>query len=150
MEAVIVMARVDRLRQLGLDFDRKLVSGQHVEPGAVVALAQREHRRQHGRGGVGKQSVDAVLGDRELRVVVIVGVHRDPVGERGETRGHFHISADHGAAFVGRKAERPEIGAHDMPRFGGVAGERQPEAVEDGTLAQVHDIGRNAGGLWCR
>ena len=40
----IVMARVDRLRDLGLDLDGKLVGGQHVEPGAVVALAQRQHR----------------------------------------------------------------------------------------------------------
>ena len=96
---------------------------------------------------MGEQAVDAVLGDRKLGIVVIVGMNRDAVGEGGETRRHFHAGADNGAAFVCRDAERFEIGAHDVAGFGGIAGEREPEAVEDGTLAQVHDRGGNGGGF---
>ena len=37
VEAVVVVPRVDRFRDLGLDFHAELVGGQHVEPRAVAA-----------------------------------------------------------------------------------------------------------------
>jgi hypothetical protein len=48
-----------------------------------------------------QQAIDAVLGHRELRVVVIVGVNREPVGECCEARGHSQLASDDGASFVG-------------------------------------------------
>ena len=150
METVVVVARVDRLGDLGLDFHRDLVGGQHVEPGAVADLAQRQRRRQRRRGGVGEQPVDAVLGDRELGVVVIVGVDRDAVGEGGEARPGPSESVP--MTVLPLSVGQPSVFrycANDVARFGGVAGEREPDAVEDRALAEVHHIGRDAGTLSC-
>ena len=82
------MARHDRLGHLALDLDADVVGEHQIRAAAPVALGERQHRRQRGRGRMREQSVDAVLRDRELRVVEVVGVDRDAVGERREARRH--------------------------------------------------------------
>ena len=86
VEALLVMARQDRLGHLAFDFDADLIRGHQVAAAPPVALGERQHRRQRRRGGMRQQAIDAILRHRELRVVVIVGVDRDPVGERCKTR----------------------------------------------------------------
>ncbi len=150
MEAVVVVPGVDGLRQLGFRLDGKLVGGEHVQARAIVALAQRQHRRQRRGGGVREQAVDPVFGNGELRVVVIIGVDGDAVRERGEARRHFHGGTDDGRALVGRNAERLEIGAHDAAGFRGIAGKREPQGIEYRALAESHDIGGDVGGVRVR
>ena len=114
MKAVIVMSRIDRFGDFGLHFHRDLVGGQHVEARAAVAFAQREHGRQCRCSGVREQSIDPIFRDGELRIVVIIGVHRDSVGKCSKTRWKFEIRADHGAA-ASRTAERFEIMRSNRP-----------------------------------
>jgi len=95
---------------------------------------------------VREQPVDAVLGDRELRVVVIVGVDRHAVREGGEARRHLEPTADHGAAFGRGAAERAQVAAHDVAGPGDRAREREPDAVEDRALAQMRHLRGNVGG----
>ena len=150
VKAVLIVARVHRFGELGFDFHRDLISGEHVAPGAAVALADRQHRRQCRRRRMGEQPVDAVLGDGKLGVVVVVGMDRNAVGERGEARGHFHAGADDRAAFGDCAAERAQMLAHDMARLGNTARECQSDAVENGAFAEVHHVGGNVVGARAR
>ena len=86
VEAVVVVPGRDGLGDLAFDFDAHVIGREQVLPGAASRFAERERRRKHGDGGMREQSVDAIFGDGELRVVVIVGVDEDAVGEGGEAR----------------------------------------------------------------
>jgi hypothetical protein len=139
VEAVLVMARRDRLGDLALDFHADLVGQHEVRTAAPVALRDRERGRQRGRRGMGEQPVDAVLRHGELRVVEVVGVDREAVGERGEARRQAQAAADHGAALSAAMPERLEVAARDVAALRGGAGEREPDAVEHRALAEVRD-----------
>ncbi len=143
VEAVLVVPRQDRFGDLAFDFDADLVGGHHVPAAATIALRQRQHGRQRRRGRMREQSVDTVLRDRELRVVVVVGVYRETVRERGEARGQAHAGADHDAAVLARDAERREVALRDAPGLRHGAGERQPQAVEHGAPSEMRDVRRN-------
>ena len=104
VKTLLIVPRQDRFGDFAFDFDADLIREHQIRSAAPVTLGEREHRRQRGRGRVREQAVDAVLGNRELRVVVIVGVNREAVGECGETRGHSQLAADNGAALVGGDA----------------------------------------------
>ena len=147
VKAVLVVPRQNRLGDLAFDFDADLIGEHQIRSAAPVALGQRQHRRQRRRGRMRQQAVDAVLGDRKLRVVVIVGVNREAVGECGETRGHSQLAADHGAAFVGGDAQLSEIATRDVARLRRRARERESDSVEHRALAQMRHVFRNVARL---
>jgi hypothetical protein len=147
VEAVLVVARHDRLGDLALDLHADLVGEQQVRAAAPVALGERQRRRQGGSGGMGEQAVDAVLRDRELRVVVVVGMHGEAVGEGGEARGQPHVAADHRASLVAGDPESLEVAPRDMAALRGGAGERETDAVEHRALAEVGHVLRDVGVL---
>ena len=88
---------------------------------------------------MGQQAVDAVLGDRQLRVVIVVGMDADAVGEGGEARRHLAAAADDGGAALA-EAEIVEMLANQFAALGDRAGQRQAEAVEDGLLAKLDHL----------
>src|SRR5580704_19291666 len=88
MEAVVVVTRVDRFGDLGFNLDSDHVREQHVGAGPSTRLAERKRRRQDGSGWVGQQAVHAIGQGGELWVVVVIGVNRQTIEERGESRGH--------------------------------------------------------------
>ena len=72
-----------------------------------------------------------------------------PLAKAAKRAGSFQLRADHGRALAGRQPSAFQVGADDVARFGGVAGEREPDAVEDGALAEVHDVGGDGWKPWC-
>ena len=85
VKALLVVARQDRFGNLALDFDADLIRRHQVAAAAPVALRERQHRGQRRCRGMRQQAIDAILRDRELGVVVIVGMDRNAIGERRET-----------------------------------------------------------------
>src|SRR6185295_17006044 len=75
VKALLVMPGEDRLGHLAFDLDADLIGGHQVAAAPMIALGKRQHRWQCGGRRVGEQAVDAVFRDRELRVVVVVGVY---------------------------------------------------------------------------
>ena len=77
------------------------------EHDVATALAQRladgERGGQGRRRRMREQAIDPVGGDRELRVVIVVGVNSHAVGERREARRDLQVRADHRG--------RPALGA---------------------------------------
>ena len=143
MKTICVVPWVDRFGNFGFNFNRDVIRGEHLEPGTIIALAQCQHRRQRWRGRVREQTVDAIFRNRQLRVVVVVCMHRNAVGEGGKSRRHFQVRADDRAASGGGDAERLKVSAYDAPGFGGIARKRQTQPIQDGALAQMHHIGGN-------
>ena len=141
VEAVLIVARHDRLGDLAFDLDADLIRGHQVAAAASVSLGERQRRRQRRCGRMREQAVDAILGHGELRVVVVVGVDGNPVGERREARGQTQVAADHGAAAVGGDAQRRKIAPRNVTRLRRGAGEREADAVEHRTLAKVGHVG---------
>ena len=90
-----------------------------------------------------EQSVNAVLGDGELRVVVIVGVDRHAVRKCRETRRQTRIAADDGAARIRGDAQRIEVAADDPAGLRSGARQRQAKPVEDRALAEMRNVGGN-------
>ncbi len=127
------------LGDLALDFNAHVIGREQVLPGAASRLTQRECRRKHGDGGMREQSVDAILGDGELGVVVIVGVDEVAVGEGGESRREFLRGADH-RALARARSKRLNVFLHERRERRDRSGERQAEAVEDRLLAQRHHV----------
>ena len=136
VEAGLVVARGDRLGDLALDLDAEVIGEHEVPPGGFTQLGDGEGRRQRRRGRMGEQAIDAVLGHRELGVVIVVGVDADAVGEGGEARRHLAAAADDRGGALGQ-AEIVEVLAHQLAALGDRARQRQAEAVEDGLLAEV-------------
>ena len=132
-------------RVVGLELDEPSIAWCRDRgfPGTAVALSQREHRGQRGRSRMREQAIHAILRDRQLRVVVVVGVDRDAVGKRRKARRQLERRSDDRAAAVGRAAKGAQILAHDVTGFGRVAGERQAEAVQDRALAEAHHVLRD-------
>src|SRR5580700_892267 len=88
MEAVVVVTRVDRFGDLGFNLYSDHVREQYVGAGPSTGLAERKRRRQDGSGWVGQQAVHAIGQGGELCVVVVIGVDRQTIEERGESSGH--------------------------------------------------------------
>ncbi len=87
-----------------------------------------------------EEPVDAVLGRGELGVVEIVGMDGDAIGEGCETGRRLQC----GAKYCGGTAEHPKIGevaAHDLPRSGPFASNRQSDRVEDVHFAEFDEFG---------
>ena len=87
-----------------------------------------------------EQSVDAILGDRQLRIVVIVGVDGHAVREGSKARGQAKIAADDRTAIAIRETERSQIAARDVAGLRDGTREREPQPIEHRTLAEVRDI----------
>ena len=148
VEAVLVVARQDRLGHLALDLHADLVGEHEIRAAAPVALGERQRGRQRGRGRMREQAVDAILRHGELRVVVVVGVDREAVGERGEARGQ---RASRCRSRCEPRSEamprRFEVAVRDLAALGGRAGEREAEAVEHRALAEVRHVARDVARL---
>ena len=147
VEPLLIMSRQDRFGDLALHFHADLIRRHESLAAQPGALRQREHRGQRRCRGVGQQAVDSILGHRELRVIVVVGVDRQAIRKRRETGRQTQWAADDGAAAIGRDAKRSEIATHNVRAFRRGAGQRETEPVQHGTLAQVDDIGRNVARL---
>ena len=80
----------------------------------------------------------------ELRVVEIIGMDEDAVGERREARGSLDAGADDARLRAG-ESETLDIGSNDRSHHGRRSRQRQPEAVEDRFLAENEHIVRNIG-----
>ena len=119
-----------------------------AEPGrwSIAVRSGAGDRRRRGR--MRQQAVHAVLGDGELRVVVIVGVNRHAVRKCRETRRQTRSAADDGAAGLRRESERIEVAADDSPGFRYGARQRKAETVEDRALAEMRkfDSTKNSDG----
>ena len=72
-----------------------------------------------------------------------------PLAKAAKRGGTLMRRADDRAAPVRAAAERLQVLADDVSRFRGVAREREPDAVEDRALAEVHDVGGNARARGC-
>ena len=86
---------------------------------------------------MGEQAVNAILGNGELGVVVVIGMDGNSIGERREACGQAHIASDHGAAVFGCNAQRCKVATSDVAGLRRGAGERQADAIEHRTLAEV-------------
>ena len=88
---------------------------------------------------MGEEAIDAILGNRELRVVVVVRVDGNSVGECRETRRQPHIASNHGAsghaAAFGCNTHRAKVAPDDFPGLRRSARKRKTDAVEHRTLA---------------
>ncbi len=142
VEAVLVMTRHDGFGDLAFDLDADLIRGHQVPAAPAIPLGDRQHWRQRGRGWMGEQSVDAILGHGELRVVVVVGVDGDSVGERCEARGKTHIASDDCAAVPGCDAQRRKIAPGNVSGLRRGARKGEADAVEHRALAEVSHVAR--------
>ena len=70
--------------------------------GTAPQFAKGKRRRKHTDGRMRQQSIDAVFGGGELRVVIIVGVDGHSVHESRKARMGFHTGADHARPHLAR------------------------------------------------
>ena len=139
VEAGLVVARGDGFGDLALDLDAEVIGQHHVGAGGTERFAHGERSGQ-GRGGrMGEQAVNAIRGHGELRVVIVVGVDADAVGEGREARGHLAAGTDDGCR-ARRQTKLVEMAANQRTALRDRAGQRQPDAVEDGLLAERNDV----------
>ncbi len=142
VEALLIVARHDRLGHLAFDLDADLIRGHQITAAPTIPLGERQRGRQRRRRRMGEQAVDAILGNGELRVVVVIGVDRNAVGECREARGKPQFASDHGAAALGCDAQRGKIAPGDATGLRRGAGQRQADAIEHRTLAEMGHVGR--------
>ncbi len=141
MEAGLVVARRDRLGDLALDFNAQMIGQHEILARGFEQFRHRECRRQGRSRRMRQQTIDAVLGDGELRVVVIVGVDADTVGECSKARRNLAAAADDGRSAVG-KTEIVEMATDQFAALGNRTGKSQTEAVKYRFLAEFHDFCR--------
>ena len=142
VEAILVMAGRDRFGQLAANLDADMVGSGEIRARACLPFGHRQRRRQHRRGGVHQQPVYAVGGNGQLRVVEIMGVHGNGVGEGGKPRGQAQLRAQHRAVGFG-ETEIGKIGVDDMPTLRRRACQCQTEPVQDGFAPEFHHVCRN-------
>ena len=110
-------------------------------PAAPDLLGDGEGGRQRRCRRMRQEAVDAVLGDRELGVVVIVGVDPHTVGESSEARRHLAPTTDHRRDAI-LQAEIVQMPANQFTAAGDCAREGQAETIEDRFLAECHELRR--------
>ena len=84
-----------------------------------------------------EEAVDAIPGDCELGVVVVVGMDADGVGEGGESYRGFQRRTNDGGGVraVGEQTRGLQVGSNDFAGAGDGAAEREAQAVEHRFLA---------------
>ncbi len=92
---------------------------------------------------MGEQAVDAIFRDGQLRVVIVVGMNRDAVGERREACRQAQIAADDRRSGLSGDTQRVEVTANDVRGLRSRTGQRQAETVEYRSLAQTHHVAGN-------
>ena len=126
VKAVVVVARIDRFGDLASRLPRRSdTRHEHVEPGRLSRSPSASAAGSDRRGRMREQSVDAILGDRELRVVVVVGVDRDPFANAAKRAGSLRFVP---ITVQPRLVAQPSVFryvAYEPAGFGGVAGERE-------------------------
>src|ERR1700675_283779 len=88
-------------------------------------IAESQSGGKHGYRGVCKQSVYAVLTDRQLGVVEVLDVDRQTIGEGRKARRQFVLGPHHGGAAIW-KAEAGSILAKQLSVLGSGTGQGQP------------------------
>ena len=146
VEAVLIVARQDRLGDLAFDLYPDLIGGHQLTAALPIPFGERQHRRQRRCRRMGEQAIDAILGHGELGVVIVIGVNGNSVGERREACWQAHIASDHGAAdhaaaTFGCNAQRCKVATSDVAGLRRRAGERQADTIEHRTLAEVGHVG---------
>ena len=96
MEAVLIVARRDRLRHFRFDLEADVVGQQQIFTRGVLGFRNRERGRQARCRRMRQQAIDAILRNRELRIVVVIRMHADAVRESCKTLRHMLRRADHG------------------------------------------------------
>jgi hypothetical protein len=139
MKPILIVPWRNGFGDLALDFHPEVIGEHEIPPTESAALGQREGGRQYRYRWMHQQAVDAVLRRRELRVVEVIGVHRDPVDQRRQLGRAGAPCADHRrhAARAGKSVE--VAGANDGTVCPG-ARQRQAEAVQNGLLAQLDHL----------
>ena len=84
VKAVIVMARRNGFGDLAFHFHAHVVGQNEILAAAISNFSQRESGRQRWNRRMCEQSVHAIFCGGELRVVKIVGVNGNAIGEGGE------------------------------------------------------------------
>ncbi len=100
MEALLVVPRENGFGNFALDLDGHLIGRHQVQAAAPVAFGESQNCRQCWRRRVGQQAIDAILGDRELGIVVIVGMDENSVREGGKAGRQTQVAADHRATAL--------------------------------------------------
>ena len=87
---------------------------------------------------MGQQPVDAILLHRQLRIVEIVRVHPNAIGERREAWLHLQARTDHGG--IPAEALGPQVPLHDYAAFGHRARQGQAQAVKNRLPGQFGNV----------
>ena len=140
MKAGLVVPRIDRLRDLAFDLDAEVIGKLDITARGFPGLADGQRGGQCRRGRVRQQAVDTRLGDGQLGVVVVVGVDRDTVGERGKARGQLQAGADH-RGRSGSQVQACQMLDDELARMRDRARQREAKPVEDRLAAERHDVG---------
>jgi hypothetical protein len=110
VETVLIVARHDRLGHFAFDLDADLIRGHQIAAALSLAFGERQRGWQRRGRRMREQPIDAILGNGELRVVVVVGVDRNAVGEGREAGRQAHIASNHRAAHFGSPASNAQRG----------------------------------------
>jgi hypothetical protein len=126
---------VERRRRAHADARDRLVTGHgrgddHA-PVESARLAERQHGRDHHRGGVGHR--------RRVGVVEVEAVGQRAVEHDRDRRARRELGADHRALAPSRP--RFEAGTHGRAHLVRGCGQRDPEHVERPELHVAHDRG---------
>src|SRR6266446_5580039 len=102
-----------------------MIGDEKILGAAGSGIAKSQSSGKHGYRGVCKQSVYAVLTDRQLSVVEVLDVDRQAIGEGREARRQSVLGPHHRGAAIG-KAEAGSMLAEQLSVLGAGAGQGQP------------------------
>ena len=92
---------------------------------------------------MGQQPVDSILGNRQLGIVIIVGMDRSPVGQGCEAGGKTQITPQHGDTLIAAARERFQVLSNEAACWRDRATKGQTQSVQNETLSQA----RTSGGM---
>jgi hypothetical protein len=111
------MARGDGLSDLALDLYAQMVCQHEILAGRLYKLADCKGCRQGWCGRMSEQAINAVLGDGQLRVVIVVCMDADTVGEGCKAWCNLAATADNGRSAIGQ-AQIIQMPAHQFAALG--------------------------------
>ena len=123
MKPIFIVPGRNCFRNLRLHLHSQVIGKQKVFGIGFGDFAQSQDSGEHGSGGMGEQSVHAVLGDRQLSVIKILDMDRQAIGEGREAWREFSLRSHHRSAPI-RKIEAGDVLAKQFSVLGAGASKR--------------------------
>ncbi len=147
VKSVFIVPRCDRLGDLTLHLHADVVGQKQIPARHRFAFGQSQSRRKRRHRRVRQQTVDPVLGDRELGVIVVIGMDSNRIGERGKSGCGLQGCASEGRSNHRRHPTRDsirfEIGLHEFAGLSHRSAQGQSQAVQNRFPGQFKDLGRH-------